>query len=192
MDSIPTERQEPRSCGTCSLCCKVLFVADLNKPENVWCRHASPPGCGCAIYATRPEGCKGFICNWLTDSTLGEDWKPERSKIVLSPSLGGRGLRVSVDPDAKDIWRSEPFYARIKGWSRDTPAGTGYVAGFSGAKCFIVFPEEDLEVSRIEPGSGVRVGYLENEKGRQPIVQIRYADGAVKEFRGAIYPARAV
>jgi hypothetical protein len=168
-----------------------LSVPELNKPGNVWCEHAAPPGSGCAIYATRPDGCRRFMCNWLKDPTLGDEWRPELSKVVVSRSLGGRGLRVSVDPDAKDVWRRDPFYARIKEWSRATPAGTGYVAVFAGEKCFVVFPEEDLEVAVIEPGSALRVGYLENEKGRQPIVQIKYAEGTVKEFRGATYPARS-
>ena len=186
----PVNRREPRSCGTCSLCCNLLFVADLDKPENVWCQHATPRGCGCGIYATRPAGCAAFLCNWLTDPSLGDEWKPNRSNIIVSPSLGGRGLRISVDPDTPGVWRNEPFYARIKQWSQATPAGTGYVAVFAGAQCFVVFPEEDLEVSSIKPGSGVRAGYLAVTNGRQPIVQIRYADGVVKEFRGAIHSPR--
>jgi hypothetical protein len=169
-----------------------LSVPELEKPGNVWCQHASPPGSGCGIYATRPDGCRRFICNWLKDSTLGNEWNPERSKIVLSSSLGGRGLRVSVDPAANDVWRSEPFYAQIKEWSSATLAGFGYVAVFAGEQCFVVFPEEDLEVSLIELGSALRVGYVENEKGRQPIVQIRSAEGSVQEFRGATYPTRSL
>jgi len=192
MTEKTTQRQEPRSCGSCSLCCKLLSVPELEKPGNVWCQHASPPGSGCAIYATRPDGCRRFICNWLRDLTLGNEWNPERSKIVLSASLGGRGLRVSVDPAAKDVWRSEPFYARIKEWSSATQAGIGYVAVFAGEQCFVVFPEEDLEVSLITPGSALKVGYVESEKGRQPIVQIRFAEGSVQEFRGATYPIRGL
>ena len=111
---------------------------------------------------------------------------------MVSPSTGGKGLRVSVDAEVKDAWRSEPFYSQIKEWSRATHAGTGYVAVFAGDKCFVVFPEEDLEVSVIEPGSALRVGYLENREARQPIVQIKYAEGSVKEFRGATYPAHSL
>jgi hypothetical protein len=128
------------------------------------------------------------MCNWLVDASLGEDWKPERSKIIVSPTMGGRGLRISVDPAAKDVWRREPYYAQIKQWSRARLAGTGYVAVFAGEKSFVVFPEEDLEVPPIEPGSGLRVGYLPSENGRQPVVQIKCADGVIKEFRGATHP----
>jgi hypothetical protein len=40
-----------RSCGTCSLCCKLPYVAELNKPINTWCPHARPGHGGCSIYA---------------------------------------------------------------------------------------------------------------------------------------------
>ena len=183
--------QAPRSCGSCSLCCKLLSVPEFDKPGNVWCPHAKRDTGGCAIYLTRPNGCRRFMCNWLKDSALDDKWKPDRCSIIVSRSNGGRGLRISVDPDEKDAWRREPFYAQIKEWSRATPAGTGYVAVFTGEKCFVVFPEEDLEVSYIKPGSGLRVGYLENENGRQPIAQVHYADGSMKEFRGAHYPSLA-
>src|SRR5690242_9832248 len=109
-----------RTCGTCSLCCKLLAVPEFNKPKNVMCQHATSPGTGCAIYATRPDGCRRFVCNWLKDTALGDHWKPERSKIIVSRSRGGKGVRISVDPDAKDAWRREPYYGQIKEWARAT------------------------------------------------------------------------
>jgi hypothetical protein len=191
MADTPEERSTPRACGSCSLCCKLLAVPEFDKPANVWCQHAAPEGRGCAIYATRPDGCRRFKCNWLTDLALSDAWKPNASKIIVSRTAGGGGLRVSVYPEAKDAWRGEPFYSQIKQWSQATAVGTGYVALFIGEKCFVVFPEEELEVSYIKQGCAVRAGYLDSQSGRQPIVQIRYADGAMKEFRGATYPARA-
>jgi hypothetical protein len=45
-----------RTCGTCSLCCKLPYVSELNKPIDPWCKHASPgrEGGGCLIYPDRP------------------------------------------------------------------------------------------------------------------------------------------
>jgi hypothetical protein len=31
-----------RSCGSCSLCCKVMPVQELSKPAGQWCVHAVP------------------------------------------------------------------------------------------------------------------------------------------------------
>src|SRR4051794_24207443 len=38
-----------RSCGTCTLCCKVVGVLEIDKPGGVWCRHCVS-GKHCAIY----------------------------------------------------------------------------------------------------------------------------------------------
>jgi hypothetical protein len=181
-----TNLEAARSCGSCSLCCKILAVPDLDKAANVWCKHAKKTG-GCGIYAKRPDACRRFTCLWLKDSRLGDDWKPDRCKMVLSSSMGGRGMRISVDPDVKDVWRSEPYYAQIKGWARAALAQSGYVAVFASDKCFIIFPEEDLEVSYIARGCGLRVGYIQKAGQWQPMAQVHYANGTMKEFFGGSY-----
>jgi hypothetical protein len=38
-----------RSCGTCSLCCKLPYVAELNKPINTWA-HTPGPATAVARY----------------------------------------------------------------------------------------------------------------------------------------------
>ncbi|HEX4826999.1 MAG TPA: hypothetical protein VFV12_02145, partial [Xanthobacteraceae bacterium] len=47
-----------------------------------WCRHCKP-GRGCRIYDARPQICRQFFCGWMVSATLGPEWKPERSKIIL-------------------------------------------------------------------------------------------------------------
>src|SRR4029450_3980750 len=72
-----------RTCGTCTLCCKVYpVVPDLDKPRSVWCPHCVA-GKGCGIHVKRPNICRTFFCNWLLDEALGPEWKPERCKFVL-------------------------------------------------------------------------------------------------------------
>src|SRR5258708_34908707 len=53
-----------RSCGSCSMCCYVMGVEDIDKPKSQWCRHCKP-GKGCSIYDNRPATCKTFACMWL-------------------------------------------------------------------------------------------------------------------------------
>ena len=65
-----------RSCGTCTLCCKVFPVPDLAKPAGKWCQHCQP-GKGCRIHETRPEVCRKFFCGWMVSPGLGPEWKPE-------------------------------------------------------------------------------------------------------------------
>ena len=71
-----------RACGTCTLCCKVIAVVDFDKPPGVWCPHCVR-GKGCGIYETRPTDCRTFFCEWMLTTSLGPEWKPERSKFAL-------------------------------------------------------------------------------------------------------------
>ena len=52
-----------RECGTCTACCTVLAVAELNKPMRWACDHVTCAGCG--IYEKRPQACRDFDCAWL-------------------------------------------------------------------------------------------------------------------------------
>jgi len=76
-----------RSCGTCSLCCKLPEIVVLNKPANTWCQHRTP-GNGCGIYQTRPTKCQNFGCGWLTDTGFGDVWFPARASALW---LGAKG-----------------------------------------------------------------------------------------------------
>ncbi len=86
-----------RACGTCSLCCKVVGVEELNKPIGAWCPHCKRQN-GCAIYQARPPSCRTFVCQWLLADGLGPEWKPDRAKFALLKSDGGRHLTAFVDP----------------------------------------------------------------------------------------------
>ena len=103
-----------RSCGSCSLCCKVMDVPDV-KPRHDWCQHADP-GHGCKIYSHRPEPCKSFHCMWLIDTRIGDYWYPAKSKIVINAMIEeGRKYTVFiVDPAYPNRWREEPYFNDIK------------------------------------------------------------------------------
>ena len=103
-----------RSCGTCSLCCKLLGIGELDKRPGTWCSHCKPPH-GCGIYETRPGECRDFSCVWLENESLGEEWKPARSKIVLYFIDKGARLIAHVDPGSPNVWRQAPYYERLKG-----------------------------------------------------------------------------
>ena len=97
MSALPASN-EPipgRQCDSCTLCCKVMAVTELQKTRGTWCKHCSP-GKGCGIYATRPAECRSFFCGWLLDPRLGPEWKPSRSKIVLTPTPDGNGIAFAA------------------------------------------------------------------------------------------------
>jgi hypothetical protein len=74
-----------RDCETCSVCCKVTRVKELDKPAGRWCQHCEPGGRGCTIYETRFEVCRTYKCFWLTDEAkvLPDDARPDRSKLMF-------------------------------------------------------------------------------------------------------------
>ena len=90
MDKVPapTEPLPGRSCDGCTLCCKIMGVPEINKPRESWCSYCER-GVGCRIYETRPEGCRNFLCGWLTNPRFGREWKPDRSKIVITAKRDG-------------------------------------------------------------------------------------------------------
>jgi uncharacterized protein len=117
-----------RRCGTCSLCCKLPYVRELNKPIDTWCPHARPGHGGCAIYPERPPRCRDFICGWFASTQLGEEWFPACCKMVLSPlrcktTFSPRpvtrvGTLVTVDPAFPGAWRREPYYSQLREWAQ--------------------------------------------------------------------------
>ncbi len=108
-----------RSCGPCTMCCKVYDVPPIdNKPRGVWCKHCKP-GRGCGIWESRPQFCKDFFCNWIVNPSLGEEWRPDRSKLVLNYRPEAGAFMVMVDPGAPGAWRKEPYHSVLKalsGW----------------------------------------------------------------------------
>jgi hypothetical protein len=107
-----------RTCGVCSLCCKLPYVRELNKPIDTWCPYASPGDRGCLIYPDRPPTCRAFICLWLESTKLGEEWFPARCKMILTPLP--KGPLVTVDPAFPTAWRREPYYSQLLAWAQYT------------------------------------------------------------------------
>lgn len=69
---------EPRECGQCTACCKVMIVPELNKPANFLCQYADG---GCKIYEHRPPTCKDWQCLWI-EGQFPESERPDKTKYV--------------------------------------------------------------------------------------------------------------
>lgn len=55
-------KSELRNCGSCTFCCIVQGIKEINKPEGIKCKHIYNGGC--SIYDTRPMPCRTFHCLW--------------------------------------------------------------------------------------------------------------------------------
>ena len=154
---VPDEENAARgkSCGDCSLCCKLMNVPELNKPPNVWCRHVVI-GKGCGIYETRPEVCRGFYCRWMEDPALGPEWKPNKSKMVLAHH-GEDRLTVYVDPGAKGAWRKEPYLSRLVAMARAGLQNNGILKIVENGQTLVILPQGVVELGVVGPDDGIRL-----------------------------------
>jgi Fe-S-cluster containining protein len=143
-----------RSCGTCSLCCKVLPVQALNKPAGKWCIH-SAPGLGCAAHADRPHACRQFFCAWRLDSNLGAEWKPEVSRFVMSADPAYRALTLMVDPGMPLAWKREPYYSRLKQFSEVSFRQDQKLLVNLRGSITVILPDRDVPIGVIAPGDEI-------------------------------------
>jgi hypothetical protein len=97
-----------RSCGTCTRCCELVPVKELNKASFTPCRHelglfAIRPGC--AIYPVRPHGCRSWKCLWLKDDTWPDELRPDRCGIVVDENIDV--VRIGgIDHPCAQVWVS--------------------------------------------------------------------------------------
>jgi len=99
-------------CGECTMCCKLLAINELEKPEGQWCPNCAI-GSNCRIYETRPQSCRDFSCIWLESqsqrSPLPAALRPDRCKMVLSFAENRRDVLGHCDPARPDAWKGAPL-----------------------------------------------------------------------------------
>jgi len=119
-----------RRCGDCQLCCKLLPVAEIDKPALSRCRHQCRAGC--AIYATKPISCAAWSCLWLQGEDTGP--RPDRAHLAVDPmpdyvvrineETGERFkhgvFQVWADPAYRDAHRAPAFRAWVERQARET------------------------------------------------------------------------
>jgi len=101
-------------CGTCTACCRVYAIPELNKRAGPWCTHCDV-GKGCKIYDGRPKLCVDFKCLWLQSheqpKPMADELRPDRCKVVFSPvmnddmSTAGEMTAAITMPNSSDAWR---------------------------------------------------------------------------------------
>ncbi len=146
-----------RSCGTCTLCCKVIAVVDFDKLPGVWCKHCQQNR-GCGIYETRPTDCRTFYCHWMVEKGLGPEWKPERAKFALVTTTGG--ITAFVDPGFPGAWRASPYYETLKRWAAEgarSTEGLRIVAVRIGTRAIVVLPDREVDLGAVGPDETIRL-----------------------------------
>ncbi|MBS0297922.1 MAG: YkgJ family cysteine cluster protein [Proteobacteria bacterium] len=175
-----------RECGACTMCCSLLQIDELQKPEGVACVHVREGG-GCGIYETRPGVCRAFYCLWMQHPAFDEGWKPNVCHFLLR-QVDAKLLVVDVDPAYPDAWRQQPYYDQIKIWSEAVLRDGARVMVNVGPRMFGIFPEEDLDAGLKTPGGRVSMGYFREGDLRRPYVALKDENDVVIEtIKGGLY-----
>ncbi|MFN3891815.1 MAG: hypothetical protein ACK4MV_15580 [Beijerinckiaceae bacterium] len=142
-----------RACGSCTMCCKVFKIAELNKPAGRWCVNARV-GVGCVIHDQRPLSCQTFNCLWLIEPTLSDEWKPERARFVVSLEANG-ALQITCDPAQPAAWRREPYHAQIRRWAAHGVEMRRPVLLMIGDRASVILPNTEIELGELNAGDQV-------------------------------------
>ncbi len=138
---------EGRSCGSCTMCCKLFEVPVLAKPANKWCTHCAP-GQGCGIWQTRPEFCQDYHCWYMTEAQLGEEWRPDKSKFIVNYRPEQNRFVVNVDASAPGAWRQEPYFSTLKRLSGELLDRQTYMQIIAGKNLIYLTPENETVIDR--------------------------------------------
>ena len=164
---------EGRRCGPCTLCCKVMTIEELRKPNGQWCPHCAK-GRGCTIYSDRPNECRKFYCGYLLWPALGEHWLPARSKLVVAFKPDGKEIVVHVDPGIPNAWRAEPYRSEIRGWAATT-ANTIFVQ--IGRRVIAVFPDREVDLGVVAEDERILIREVAGPgTGRRDAVKLKADD----------------
>lgn len=160
-----TTAMPEKSCGTCTLCCKLLAIGALEKPRDRWCGHCVP-GQGCGIYKSRPRECVHFECGWKVDPRLGPEWRPDRCKFLLAYDGNAKRMVVHVDANA-DNWRKEPFIGGLRNVAGDVAANGGMVMVMQRNRTLVVQPDREIDLGVIGPDDRIVTDIVMDESGRE-------------------------
>jgi hypothetical protein len=149
-------KETGRQCGSCSLCCFVFAIKELDKPAKRWCRHCKP-GKGCSIHGNHPDVCQTFVCEWLI-RPVPDHWYPLKSRMVITfPELRDVSpisvLLITVDPRYPSRWREEPYHSDIRGFSQSGLLGTnpGKLYYQTQVRCgddeWLILPDEVVDAT---------------------------------------------
>lgn len=146
-----------RACGSCTMCCKVFKIPELDKPAGRWCVNARA-GVGCVVYDERPLSCRVFRCMWLSEPKLADEWKPDRARFVVAVESGG-ALQIVCDPAQPAAWRREPYHSLIRRWAAHGVEIQRPVLLMVGDRASVILPNAELDIGELHPGDQVELSH---------------------------------
>jgi hypothetical protein len=167
MKWVEAKPDPAKSCGTCTLCCKLFDVDWLEKPKPAgrWCHHCQP-GRGCAIWQNVPARCADYYCVWRLDPALGPEWKPERARFIMTHAHQDAPLALVLDPGAPDAHRREPYASKLRETALTHLNGRGStIVVFYGQRRALLMPDGEVPVPDGVELHEIRINRYEGSQG---------------------------
>ncbi len=165
-----------RSCGDCSLCCKLLHVEEFNKPAGKWCEHCAPGRGGCTVHETRPNVCRNFYCSWMTSPGMGPEWRPNKCNMVMYLEGERNVFGIRVDPGDPAAWQRQPHYGQLKQFAVALVERKQQLVVYVGDRAFLILPNKDVELGNVAKGDQVVVKEFHGPNGRDWHVSLKAAN----------------
>ena len=141
-----------RQCGTCTLCCKLLPVRELDKDAGVRCKFQKFHK-GCTVYGQpeMPPACSLWNCRWLINDDCDDIPRPDRAHYVIDimpdyitgvdDATDQRHnwpvVQIWCDPNYPDAWKTEPLRAWM---SRQAEKGNATIVRYGQKDGIVIFP----------------------------------------------------
>jgi len=97
---------------------------------------------------------------------LGDEWRPTKAKMVLSPGADGKRMTVHVDPAFPNAWREEPYHGTLRKLAREAADAKGQVVVYLKKRAIVILPDKDVELGELAPGDHITVDVKETSSGR--------------------------
>jgi hypothetical protein len=165
-----------RSCGDCSLCCKLLHVEEFDKPAGKWCEHCAPGRGGCTVHETRPNVCRNFYCSWMTSPGMGPEWRPNQCNMVMYLEGQRDVFGIRVDPGDPTAWRREPHYGQLKNFAAALVERRQQLVVYVGERAFLILPNKDVDLGNVGHGDQIAVKEFRGPNGRDWHVSLKAAN----------------
>jgi len=124
-----------KSCGSCNMCCKVLTIEELKKDVGILCSNWCD-GVGCKIYKDRPQVCRDFECEWITERALPATLRPDKVGTVFLICPDSDQYQAVTDPTRPTAWRHPLVFKHLVAKAKE-----GHVViAKSGVQSWRVYP----------------------------------------------------
>jgi hypothetical protein len=102
-------------CGTCTLCCKHLYIPETDSKEGDLCQHCEE-NVGCKIYSSRPESCQTFECCWKQMKYTHIDLRPDNGGVLFE-KWSDRVIVGSTEDELSELILGQIGYFQKEGIS---------------------------------------------------------------------------